>query len=188
MHSKHELRKIVKNLLQNQKKISDFTNTCTELLKLTEFKNAHVIAGYIPFQQEASPIPFLTESLNEHKIIAIPKIISTSMDFFDCNKNTSFKENSYGILEPQNVPKIENFENAIFIVPGLSFSKDGKRLGRGKGYYDGFFANLFSKTENKCTLIGFCNSIQLFDDIPIEAHDILMDYVATEQGIIRCKK
>ena len=188
MYSKQELRKKVTLLLENQKLVPDFTTSCTALLKLQEYSTSHIIAGYIPFKTEASPIPFFTSAFNENKMIAFPKINAETMDFYNCNNHTNFEKNIFGIFEPQNETISDFSKNTLFIVPGLAFTKDGKRMGRGKGYYDKFFAMLFSQfSQSKYTLIGFCNSMQLVDDIPTNPHDIIMNYIATEQGIIKCK-
>ena len=49
------------------------------------------------------------------------------------------------------------------------------RLGRGKGLYD----KLLSKYSTALK-IGICANKNLLDEIPMEEHDILMDYVLTE--------
>jgi 5-formyltetrahydrofolate cyclo-ligase len=33
-------------------------------------------------------------------------------------------------------------EHILVLVPGRAFTKDGKRLGRGKGFYDNYFSNI----------------------------------------------
>ena len=190
MNCKQELRKIVSELLKNQQIVGNFEASCKEICELKEYANAQIIAGYIPFQNEASPTPFLCHAFNGSKIIALPKINADNMDFYACNESTQFEKNQYGIFEPKNARLLDLVvaENAsknwLIVVPGIAFTKDGRRLGRGKGYYDRFFSNV----RNICTLVGFCHSIQLVDDIPTETHDVVMDYVVTEQGIIKCKK
>jgi 5-formyltetrahydrofolate cyclo-ligase len=66
------------------------------------------------------------------------------------------------------------------IVPALAFTPDGRRLGRGKGYYDRALARL----KHECaahgwllTLAGYCFDFQIIDDIPVEEHDICVDVV-----------
>ncbi|MCA9386487.1 5-formyltetrahydrofolate cyclo-ligase [Candidatus Dojkabacteria bacterium] len=76
-------------------------------------------------------------------------------------------------VKPLNqVNPAPNYENMIAIVPGLAFTKDGKRLGRGGGWYDRFFAK--HKVKRK---IGLCFKEQILKDLPVEEHDILMDEV-----------
>jgi 5-formyltetrahydrofolate cyclo-ligase len=69
----------------------------------------------------------------------------------------------------------------VVIVPGLAFTATGDRLGQGGGWYDRFLADV----RAACTVIGVCFSEQLVDVVPVEAHDIRMDHVVTEQGVAR---
>lgn len=60
----------------------------------------------------------------------------------------------------------------VAIVPGMAFDREGHRLGRGKGYYDRFLAQLPHIYK-----IGICFPFQLVDKVPADVHDILMDEV-----------
>ena len=64
----------------------------------------------------------------------------------------------------------------ICLIPGLSFSKEGERLGRGKGYYDRYLES-FSGVK-----IGIAYSEQMQAVLPREEHDELLDGVVTDQG------
>ena len=55
------------------------------------------------------------------------------------------------------------------LIPGVGFSPNGYRLGRGKGYYDKFL----SKQRDLFT-VGVCFREQFYLDIPTEPHDIPM--------------
>lgn len=80
-------------------------------------------------------------------------------------------------------PKIEAPEvvPGLILIPGLAFSESGDRLGRGKGFYDTYLANY---TGIK---IGICFSIQIKEMVPTEKHDVQLDYIVTEEKIIKCK-
>jgi 5-formyltetrahydrofolate cyclo-ligase len=64
----------------------------------------------------------------------------------------------------------------LIIVPGLAFSKDRHRLGRGGGFFD----RLLAGPAKDAFKLGICFSFQLLDQIPIEGHDVVMDAVATD--------
>lgn len=57
---------------------------------------------------------------------------------------------------------------ALMIVPGLAFTPDGKRLGRGKGFYDRTLSVLPSCVKT----LGLCKKSQLLSDLPTEDHDM----------------
>ena len=67
----------------------------------------------------------------------------------------------------------------IVIVPGLGFTKDGKRLGRGKGFYDRYLEN------SSVVKVGLAFEMQIEDDIPTDNHDVLMDFVVTDKDIYK---
>jgi 5-formyltetrahydrofolate cyclo-ligase len=68
----------------------------------------------------------------------------------------------------------------LVLVPGLAFSKDRHRLGRGGGFFDRLLAG---RAANAFKL-GICFSFQLLDDLPTETHDVVMDAIATEGQIL----
>jgi len=63
----------------------------------------------------------------------------------------------------------------LILVPGVAFSKDHHRLGRGGGFFDRLLAG---RAANAFKL-GICFSFQVFDTIPTEGHDIVMNAVVT---------
>jgi len=63
----------------------------------------------------------------------------------------------------------------LILVPGVAFSKDNHRLGRGGGFFDRLLAG---RAANAFKL-GICFSFQVFDTIPTEGHDIVMNAVIT---------
>lgn len=67
----------------------------------------------------------------------------------------------------------------VVLVPGLAFGPDGRRLGRGAGYYDRFLAEIGAET------IGLTTRNRIRSDLPLEDHDIRMGWLATEDGVIR---
>lgn len=67
------------------------------------------------------------------------------------------------------------------IVPGLAFTAAGDRLGQGGGWYDRFL----SEVRADCVSIGVCFVEQLVDALPVEPHDVTMDHVVTDRGVVR---
>ena len=83
-----------------------------------------------------------------------------------------------GILEPDPSKHVKTnaIEIDFIIVPGIGFSRDGTRLGRGGGYYDRYLA-----TSSEQTLkIGVTFSLQIIAEIPMQTHDIAVDLLITD--------
>jgi 5-formyltetrahydrofolate cyclo-ligase len=77
--------------------------------------------------------------------------------------------------EPVPVHEID-----LILVPGVAFDGAGRRLGRGKGYYDG----LLGVRRRDCLAIGVTTADRIIDAVPTEGHDIPVDLLVTEDGIL----
>ena len=84
----------------------------------------------------------------------------------------------YNIPQPHpELSKEEDFSLFdVAIIPGFGFSKTCQRLGRGKAYYDFFLADKSSDFMK----VGVCFDVQIVNSLPVEKHDIFMDYVFSE--------
>jgi 5-formyltetrahydrofolate cyclo-ligase len=65
----------------------------------------------------------------------------------------------------------------VCLVPGLAFSEKGERLGRGKGFYDRYLSSFRGIT------IGLAFDEQVIGEVPIEAHDELIEFLVSESKI-----
>ena len=63
---------------------------------------------------------------------------------------------------------------AVVITPGTAFTREGKRMGYGGGFYDRFFSE---EPEHK--RVAVCYPFQIFPELPTEEHDRWMDVVLT---------
>lgn len=85
------------------------------------------------------------------------------------------------IWEPKlHCPRLSPAELDVIFVPGLAFTRDGRRIGRGGGYYDRYL----SQPECRARLIGLTTDLQLVDGIPTEPHDQRVSEIITESGLI----
>ncbi len=164
------------------------------------FKTSEVLLSYHSMYYEAPTLLLNTFITKKAKTVALPKINEKVINFYVCKNITaeSLQANSFGIYEPKENKNLDitsflshtKAQSLLVIVPGLAFTKEGDRLGRGKGFYDTFLTNFYynqvTNKELNITLIGLAFSFQILDSIPIEDHDIPMDYILTENGLHRC--
>ncbi len=187
------LRKYIDADIENRMQRQFEYDVSAKLCQKDCFVQSTILLGYYPMKYEASCLEILHRALALGKKIALPKVYTNDMTFHFCENlcTTNFKLNSYGIYEPTS--EIIDFETIVqekhchilVLVPGLAFTKKGKRLGRGKGYYDRFIKKLFllKETYPTCiiTVIGLCFAFQVIGAIPTEKHDKDMDYILTEK-------
>ena len=94
------------------------------------------------------------------------------MEFFDYEP-TALADGAYGIAEPQGESVCAAAEIDLMIVPGVAFTREGVRLGRGKGYYDRYLA----REGVRAYTVGVCYACQLLQELPSEEHDRRVDIV-----------
>ncbi len=167
MYEKKILRSNLKKV--NNKEFNLSIKNVKFLSKLIEMKK---ICTYISLNSEPNINSFLNSSLE------IQTTFIENNELNVCLLQEPFVINKLKIKEPKNI-EIANCTD-IFFVPGLAFSRSGMRLGRGKGLYD----KLLAKYPNSLK-VGICLSSNLYDDLPQEPHDIIMDYVLTENENIK---
>jgi 5-formyltetrahydrofolate cyclo-ligase len=85
-----------------------------------------------------------------------------------------------GALEPPPAaPEVPPAEIDAIVVPGVAFSADGHRLGRGGGYYDATLAALPHALR-----VGLAFDVQVLPDVPRELHDARLDVLVTETRLL----
>lgn len=78
-----------------------------------------------------------------------------------------------GIPEPlADCPEIAPESIDFALIPGVAFTKDGGRLGRGKGYYDRLLPRL-----TRAVKVGAAFPFQMRERLPLDAWDIPLDIV-----------
>ena len=84
----------------------------------------------------------------------------------------------YGFEQPAgDVDVIDPAEVDVVLVPGVAFTPAGERLGRGAGYYDRFLPSV------SADLVALTVEARIVDRLPVETHDVPMDWIATERGV-----
>jgi 5-formyltetrahydrofolate cyclo-ligase len=74
----------------------------------------------------------------------------------------------------------EDFPALVF-TPALAFDRQGRRLGRGKGYYDRFLAGL---NRADYYAAGLCLERQVLPRLPADVWDKPVDALCTGRGFI----
>jgi 5-formyltetrahydrofolate cyclo-ligase len=144
------------------------------------FLRAKTIAVYSAIKAEADPRELVVIAERVKKKLAFPRVHGSALEFVLASPSELSAEGPFGIPEPPlSMKAIDLGAIDLFIVPGVCFTREGDRIGYGKGYYDAALAAARVENRNVAT-IGFAFEVQLFDAVPTEAHDVRLDGVATE--------
>lgn len=159
-----------------------------ELFTFSTFDEAETILFYLAVKDEVQTEKMIEESLQKDKRVVVPFIDWQRKEILPSEIKDLAKDIKIGILKiPQ--PK-KNFYSPfspasidLVIIPGVVFDRKGNRLGFGGGFYDRFLGKLSDTTK----LVGLAFELQLVDNVPSQSHDVAVDYLITEGGIINCK-
>lgn len=142
-----------------------------QVAQLPTLSTAGTIALYASLPDEPQTASFI-EQLAAHHRVVLPRVCGDEMDFYPYSPE-GLSIGSFGISEPQSGEVVSAAEIDVIVVPGVSFTTEGKRIGRGRGYYDRYL----SRKGFRATKVGVCYKEQLTEQIPDESHDVNMDYV-----------
>jgi len=197
--SKKELRQEMRIILSNLDKrwsIKAHTEVCERLIDLVSAETStaltrHVVAWVPCFKGEVDLTGFIGEMLKS-SYVYLPRVEeSRFMSFVRVHDDwaQNLEAGARGIVQPRRGYgesfRPEDEGSIVVVAPGMAFDATGKRLGRGGGYYDRFLAD--SKLS-RAIKIGVCWSLQIVPRIPIDNHDVAMDFLCHERGVVRVQQ
>lgn len=141
-------------------------------LACDQYKRAKTIYGYLPYNQEVRTVPMLEQALRDGKRVAVPKCYGDEMRFIYMDDLSKVEKGYAGIPEPIADDPVAEDKTALVLMPGMAFTKDGKRMGYGGGFYDKFLA-----AEPDHPTVALCYGFQMVEDLPTEDYDIPVDCV-----------
>ncbi|HZH59591.1 MAG TPA: 5-formyltetrahydrofolate cyclo-ligase [Metabacillus sp.] len=183
---KSQLRQLVKKQLEE---LNDgtFTKDCAKIHKHLFLQNhwnkAKTIAVTISRGREIDTKNIIEKAWAQGKHVVVPKcnprlneMIFRKIDTFQQLETVFF-----GLKEPivSKTVSVEPEDINLMIVPGICFDQEGYRIGYGGGYYDRYLERYPHDT------ISLAFSFQLFSKIPREPHDIPIQGLITEQGVVK---
>ncbi|MBX3401208.1 MAG: 5-formyltetrahydrofolate cyclo-ligase [Gemmataceae bacterium] len=173
-----------KNRVAQKNKDEISKGIVAKFMALPEYAAATTVLFYVDAGSEVRTRHSLPEALAGGKRIVVPYCIveTNELELFLLEDMSELVEGAYKILEPKaelrTLPnKIVRPEDLdLVMVPGTAFDPKGGRMGQGKGYYD----RLLARVRPDAPLVAIAFDCQIFDEIPVSAHDVFMDKVLTE--------
>jgi len=140
---------------------------CRQVAEAVEWRKAGTIALFSPFDSE--PNVDLLWAAVEAQTICYPRVDGERLVFIRVPDRAALLKSRWNLREPAHtqdrVVPLSAIE--LLLVPGLAFTIDGHRLGRGGGFYDRTLAEVSPKSAT----FGICFTEQLLTKLPMEAHD-----------------
>jgi 5-formyltetrahydrofolate cyclo-ligase len=142
-------------------------------------KAGAVVAGYSPIRSEIDPVPLMRALAAQGVRLALPAVMARgkSLAFRAWSPGDKLTLGPLGILEPS--PAAAELVPDIMLVPLAAFDRAGHRIGYGAGHYDFTLAHL--RKAKTIAAVGLAFAVQEIKTIPMQPHDVALDYVLTEK-------
>lgn len=125
------------------------------------YQQARVVGLYHPIKNELN----LLSLLEDQKTFLLPVVHDDQMHYHLYKNGDTLTKSTLQIFEPKDNPVMDH-ELDLIIVPALAVSKNGHRIGYGKGFFDKFI-----KHHSHIKTITVVFDFQVIEDLPVEKHD-----------------
>jgi 5-formyltetrahydrofolate cyclo-ligase len=158
------------------------------LVALPELSHAGTVLLYAAQADEVDLAALAPTLVGRGTRIALPRVVGHELMpvVHDLHEGQAFDHGltpgAFGILgPPEGAPVIGVDEVDLAVIPGVAFSPEGARLGRGGGFYD----RLLVRLRPDCAVIGVCGEHSIVVGLPEEAHDRRVGLVVTDASLRR---
>lgn len=172
-----------RNALENKDELSK--QIVGKFMALPEYQSAKTVVFYLDVRSEVRTRHSLQDALAGGKKIVVPYCIEgNELELFHLESLDELSTGMYRILEPKlelrELPakRVDVKDVDLIMVPGVAFDQRGGRTGHGKGYYD----RMLEDARPDTPLVALSFDCQMFDEIPMQEHDVFMDKVVTESA------
>ena len=157
-----------------------------QLKALPEYQQADLVLPYLSFGAEIDTRAIIRDAWSKGKTVALPRCVEGTRElrWYRVESVDGLVKSRFGVDEPAENPAFEvdpsQSENAVALVPGLEFDRQGYRLGYGGGFYDTFLSAFPGVS------VGLCRSKFLQDDpIDRDVHDLSVGIIVTDAEVVR---
>ena len=169
---RQRMRDIKRQFTRQQ--LEELSLPVVERLKL-RLAGADTVYAYYSLPDEVDTRQLLDDLLREGKTVLLPKVVDgETMTWHPYEGRQSLRQGAFGIMEPatEACGVVGEPQRSCILVPGVAFDGAGRRMGRGRGYYDRFLS-----VHPDIYKIGVCFGFQKVEAVPVDAHDVPVDEV-----------
>lgn len=174
---KSELRQQMRTLKRQftQQQLDELSLPVVRRLQSLLAETQTILAFY-SLPDEVNTHLLIDDLVAEGKTVLLPKVLNdATMELRRYTGQNDFVEGAFHIMEPIGELFSDYARIDLILVPGMAFDSLGRRLGRGKGYYDRFLRGLESLPH--IHTVGVCFDFQKVAEVPMDEHDMSVDEV-----------
>jgi 5-formyltetrahydrofolate cyclo-ligase len=178
-----DIKQKLRDRYRAERSLKDHVESWVHIINSSEFKSAKTIASYHSFGDEPQTQDLNAKLIAQGFSVALPRVLKDrNLDWVLWDGSKESLRKSGKVMEPIG-EAISPTNIDLVIVPALHVNQDGYRLGQGGGSYDRALQDLTAWT------IGLIYAGEFTPELmPVEAHDVKLDAVATPDLIIRFTK
>lgn len=193
--TKQQIRKhaiVAREQISAEKRAAYSAAITERLQQLPEYRDASAVLGYMNFGAEFASELWAAQALADGKRLALPRVNhhTNHLDLYWVEDlESQLARGLWGIREPvvERCERINSLNEVEFaLLPGVAFTRDGARLGYGGGFYDKLLAG--HGGEPRPALVAAAFALQIVEQIPLEATDVKVEWIITEQETITCSR
>jgi 5-formyltetrahydrofolate cyclo-ligase len=149
---------------------------------LPEAREARAVGLYAGLPDELPTRPLFEAVRDARKTALLPRCLDDDrLAFVAVERWGDLVPGRHGVPEPEGEPETLGPEDVV-AVPGVAFDAAGRRLGRGRAYYDRTFP---PGAAGGPWLVGVGYAFQVVDRVPAAPHDRRVEAVLTERETLR---
>lgn len=149
------------------------------------FRDARQVILYSPTENEVDTEAIWQHARQQDKRVYYPRLTAgrQEIEFVLRSEGQPLVPGAFGIPVPQGDELLAGVTAAdVVVTPAVAFDRAGRRLGRGRGYYDRAFRSVLAGALR----VGVAYAFQIIDEVPSDIRDERVDYVVTETGCLEC--
>lgn len=191
--AKQALRREIKrrlSALSDGEKLRQSLVVSHKLFRHPKYVSCKRIAVFLSMDDEVRTEEIIKDVFKAGKSCFIPRYESNS-NHMDMLKLSSLQDMETLPVTSWNIQQPADDDNSreealaaggldLILMPGLGFDRSGKRLGRGKGFYDTYLERCMKHSKRKPYTIALAFREQLCQEIPVDDNDVLIDEVLYE--------
>ena len=155
------------------------------LAALLVFEPGTIVSGFLPIRSEVDPRPLMVALADRGARLCVPAIVDGQLQFRQLLRGAPLEPQGFGTYAPGSDAAVLDPE--IMLVPLAAFDRRLHRIGYGRGYYDRAIEALRAKSIEP-HLCGVAFAVQEVERVPNEDHDIGLDCIATEVGLLDLRR
>lgn len=153
----------------------------------TAWRSSEHIAVYLPNDGEMPTEAVVKAARDENKSLYLPVVCKNTLRFAPWSAGDTLPRNRFGIGEPRT-PPVDLSRLQLVLLPLVGWTRAGRRLGMGGGFYDRVFAGSVAQSTLRIGVAYECQCEDRFGEAGLwdplwDSWDVPLHALVSEAGV-----